>query len=65
MNQGPTRNLSNKQTIDLRAKNVLFEDEFAYIAGDLVIAEHAVTGTKRILGESAILNEDGRRVLKG
>ena len=38
---------------------------FAYKSGDLIIAENALTGEKRIVGQTAMLSEVNRRVLKG
>ena len=42
------------------------ENEIAYRAGDLVVAENPVTGDKRVLGQAAtVLTESNKRVLKG
>tara|TARA_R110000824_G_scaffold136384_1_gene299970 strand:+ start:132 stop:317 length:186 start_codon:yes stop_codon:yes gene_type:complete len=57
--------LSSAQLADLRAQRLIEESEFAYIAGDLLIAENAVTNEKRIVGKSELLTENKRRVLKG
>ena len=57
--------LDEKSTMHLREKNLLAENEFAYKSGDLIIAENALTGVKRILGQTSILSEANRRILKG
>ena len=57
--------LDEKSTSHLREKNLLSEDEFAYKSGDLIIAENALTGEKRIVGQTAMLSEANRRILKG
>ena len=57
--------LSSVQLANLRAKNLIEDSEIAYIAGDLLIAENAVTNEKRIVGKSELLIESKRRVLKG
>ena len=57
--------LDEKSTLHLREKNLLSEHEFAYKSGDLIIAENALTGEKRIVGQTAMLSEVNRRVLKG
>ena len=57
--------LDEKSTLRLREKNLLSENEFAYKAGDLIIAENALTGEKRIVGQTSMLSEANRRILKG
>ena len=58
--------LSETQIISLRSRGLLHSEEFAYTAGDLVIAENPVTGEKRVLGQStAVLVETNKRILKG
>lgn len=57
--------VSSAQLADLREKKVINDDEFVYIAGDLAIAENAVTGEKRVVGKSDLLVETRKRVLKG
>ncbi len=57
--------LDEKSTLHLREKNLLSENEFAYKSGDLIIAENALTGEKRIVGQAAMLSEANRRILKG
>ncbi len=58
--------LTAEQLNYLRSSTLLREDEFAYKAGDLIIAENPVSGEKRIIGPLGSLNEYGiKRVLKG
>jgi len=58
--------LNEKQTNDLRNRGLLNEGEFAYRAGDLIVAENPVTGDKRVLGQaSSVLSESNKRVLRG
>ena len=57
--------LSSEAINSLRAKNLLSENEFAYQAGDLIVAENPVTGEKRIIGNTEIMIESSKRVLKG
>tara|TARA_R110000824_G_scaffold311398_3_gene498557 strand:+ start:1582 stop:1743 length:162 start_codon:yes stop_codon:yes gene_type:complete len=50
----------------LRELSKITSDEFAYVAGDLLVAENIKTSEKRVLGQAAtILSESNRRVLKG
>jgi len=58
--------LNEAQLNDLRTRGLLNEGEFAYRAGDLVVAENPVTGDKRVLGQvSSVLTESNKRVLRG
>ena len=47
----------NKQSLradqlnELRAQNLINDSEFAYIAGDLLVAENVTTSEKRVLGK--------------
>lgn len=59
------QNLDADQTRMLREQELISDKEYAYCAGDLIIAENALTGEKRIVGQSAMLTETHRRVLKG
>jgi hypothetical protein len=43
----------------------LGETEYAYRAGDLIVAENPVTGGKRIVGKVTLLTEQNKRVLRG
>ena len=50
----------------LRESNQISRDEYAYIAGDLLVAENVKTSEKRVLGQAAdMLTEGQKRVLKG
>tara|TARA_R100000008_G_scaffold34532_1_gene19555 strand:- start:7142 stop:7342 length:201 start_codon:yes stop_codon:yes gene_type:complete len=58
--------LSPQQTKVLRELNKITGDEFAYIAGDLLVAENIKTSEKRVLGTAAeVLSEGRKRILKG
>ena len=59
--------LSPQQIKRLRDGGTLQADEYAFVAGDLLVAENIKTSEKRVLGQAAdILVESGnRRVLKG
>ncbi len=59
------REISQSQLAELRRSKTLSPDEYAYIAGDLVVAENATNGTKRVIGNVSLLTESDRRVLKG
>ncbi len=57
--------LSEQQLSDLRRKGLIAEDEFAFIAGDLIVAENPVSNTRRVIGDSKLLVESSKRVLRG
>tara|TARA_A100001011_G_C13933377_1_gene684126 strand:- start:73 stop:261 length:189 start_codon:yes stop_codon:yes gene_type:complete len=57
--------LTAEETAYLRSANLLEENEYAYKAGDLVIAENPMTGDKRIITRANVLKESNKRVLKG
>lgn len=58
--------LENAHLTSLRERGLLSEEEIAYKAGDLIIAENPVSGEKRVLGQAAtVLTESNKRVLKG
>lgn len=57
--------LSSEEMAALRRQSLLSENEFAYRAGDLIVAENPVTGDKRIVCQAEVLKESNRRVLKG
>ena len=59
------REISQSQLAELRRNNTLGPDEYAYVAGDLIVAENATSGTKRVIGNVSLLTESDRRVLKG
>lgn len=57
--------LRPEEITDLRNKSLITEDEYAFKAGDLIVAENPATGEKRVIGQASILSESNRRVLKG
>ena len=57
--------LTEAQICDLRNQGLLESSEFAYKAGDLIIAEDPVSGKKRVIGQSSIIVENSKRILKG
>ncbi len=59
------REISQSQLAELRRNNTLSPEEYAYVAGDLIVAENATNGTKRVIGNVSLLTESDRRVLKG
>ena len=62
----PTGNLLTEAEIaDLRSRNLVEPSEFAYRAGDLIVAENPVTGEKRVVRKNTMLSENNKRVLKG
>ncbi len=64
MNQD-RREISSSQLAELRNSRTIQPDEYAYIAGDLIVAENATTGSKRVIGNVSLLVESGKRILKG
>lgn len=63
----PRQLLSGGEIGKLKVKGLLQEEEYAYIDGDVVIAENVKSQDKRVLGKAAeLLAESGtKRVLKG
>jgi hypothetical protein len=57
--------LSSEQLANLRQQGLISSEEFAFIAGDLLIAENAISNERRVVGESSLLTETNKRVLKG
>ncbi len=57
--------LNENEIRDLRQRGLINAEEFAFKAGDLIIAENPVTGEKRVVGQTSMLSESTRRVLKG
>lgn len=58
--------LQAEQIATLRESGILQENEYAYIAGDLVIAEDVTSSSKRVLGKATeLLHEGKKRVLLG
>ena len=62
--------ISSYQAVDalhlkrLREMGLITAEEIALFAGDLIVAEHVVNKTRRVLGDSTLLNEN-KRLLKG
>ena len=63
MSQSET--LTESQVEDLRSRGLIGANEFAYKAGDLIVAEDPATGARRIVGQTSTLSESNKRVLKG
>jgi len=57
--------LTPEQLTVLRERGMISKEEIAFITGDLLIAENALTNERRVVGESDLINESNRRVLKG
>ena len=57
--------LTPQQLGILREKGLLSEQEVAFVTGDLVIAENAVTNERRVVGEADLITESNKRILKG
>ena len=67
-NFGTSRQLLDGSNISkLKGKGLLGEEEFAFVEGDMVVAENVKTQDKRVLGRAAeLLVENGaKRVLNG
>ena len=64
--QQTKQTLQVEQIATLRESGILKESEYAYIAGDLVIAEDVASSSKRVLGKATeLLHEGKKRVLLG
>lgn len=58
--------LPANQLLLLRSKKLIENEEYAYVAGDLLVAENVKTSMKRVIGQVAeILGESKKRILKG
>lgn len=58
--------LRAEEITKLRNSKVIEDNEYAYIAGDLLIAENVIASTKRVIGNAKeVLHESNKRVLKG
>ena len=59
--------LGSQEVTSLKQRGLLREEEYAFVEGDVVIAENVKTQDKRVLGRATeILVEGGsKRVLKG
>ena len=49
----------------LRSRGLITSQEIAFITGDLLIAENVVSNERRVVGESTLITESNKRVLKG
>ncbi len=59
------REITPAQLAELRRSNTINSEEYAYVAGDLIVAENATNGSRRVIGNVSLLTESERRVLKG
>ena len=61
------KDVSNENQALLRERNLISENEVAYIQGDLLVVVNVVDQSRRVLGSAtSYLNESvQRRVLKG
>jgi hypothetical protein len=59
------RNLNEQQMEFLRKNNLVEINETAYCVGDLIVAENPLTKETRVIGQTTILQEGNRRILKG
>jgi hypothetical protein len=58
--------LQADQISQLRQQGVINEREYAYIAGDLLVAENVTTSERRVIGNAReVLTEGTRQVLRG
>ena len=57
--------VTNEQIKALRESGHIASDEIAFIVGDLLMAEQVTSGKKRIVGDSSLLTESSKRILKG
>ena len=58
--------LTSLQLTGLRDKGLIEQEEIAFIAGDLLIAENSITSSRRVIGNATVLSEvSNKRVLKG
>tara|TARA_X000001388_G_C2190923_1_gene107508 strand:- start:132 stop:320 length:189 start_codon:yes stop_codon:yes gene_type:complete len=58
--------LSEKQQKQLREQGLITESEVVAKQGDLYVAVNVINGTRRTLSiDPALLNESGKRVLRG
>ena len=59
------KEISSEELSVLRQLGKISNEEIAFTSGDLLIAENVITGHRRILGDSKILDENKKRLLKG
>ena len=48
----------------LRIQKIISEHEVAFVAGDVLIAEHVVTKDRRVISAPGLVLESTRRLLK-
>ena len=49
----------------LREKGLIEQNEVAFVAGDVVVAENVITRERRVLSTGTLLLESTLRILKG
>ena len=59
------KSLTDEQIRLLRAKGAIGESETAFKSGDLIVAEHVITGERRIIENGNIVLSESRGLLKG
>tara|TARA_E500000331_G_scaffold342760_1_gene376772 strand:+ start:472 stop:669 length:198 start_codon:yes stop_codon:yes gene_type:complete len=57
--------LANNQIKLLREKGIITEKETAFKSGDLIVAEHVITGDRRIVDNASAALLESRGLLKG
>lgn len=57
--------LPSLQLQTLRSRGLISSQEIAFVTGDLLIAENVVSNDRRVVGESTLITESNKRVLKG
>lgn len=57
--------LPSVQLEALRTRGLITSQEIAFVTGDLLIAENVVSNDRRVVGESTLITESNKRVLKG
>ena len=57
--------LTSTQLEHLRVNGYIAANEVAYLHGDLLIVENAITNEKRVLENHSLVLESNRRILKG
>jgi hypothetical protein len=57
--------VTNADLEKLREKGLIEQNEVAFVAGDVVVAENVITRERRVLSTGTLLLESTRRILKG
>ena len=57
--------ISQSTIVEWRSSGLIQNEEIAYRAGDLIVAENVLTGNKRIINPSLKESNTNKRVLKG